>query len=61
MLRGIGKQSGESVESVVITSVEMRSQLRFGFCAYVCHMLVIICCLQCYDAVGWAAGRASGL
>ena len=20
-----------------------------------------LCCLQCFDAVGWAAGRASGL
>jgi len=23
--------------------------------------LLIIICLQCFDAVGWAAGRASGL
>ena len=22
---------------------------------------VVYCCLQCFDAVGWAAGRASGL
>ena len=21
----------------------------------------VFCCLQCFDAVGWAAGRASGL
>jgi len=21
----------------------------------------ILCCLQCFDTVGWAAGRASGL
>jgi len=21
----------------------------------------VLCCLQCFDAVGWAAGRASGL
>ena len=26
---------------------------------YMC--LVILYCLQCFDAVGWAAGRASGL
>jgi len=25
------------------------------------YILVCIMCLQCYDAVGWAAGRASGL
>jgi len=22
---------------------------------------IIVMCLQCFDAVGWAAGRASGL
>jgi len=27
----------------------------------VCVWLVDINCLQCFDAVGWAAGRASGL
>ena len=27
-----------------------------GVCVCVC-----VCCLQCFDAVGWAAGRASGL
>ena len=29
---------------------------RLFYCVYVCMM-----CLQCFDAVGWAAGRASGL
>ena len=24
-------------------------------------VLLLIVCLQCFDAVGWAAGRASGL
>ena len=26
-------------------------------------VIIIVCfdCLQCFDAVGWAAGRASGL
>jgi len=28
----------------------------FGFC-----MLDQMACLQCFDAVGWVAGRASGL
>jgi len=23
--------------------------------------MILIPCLQCFDAVGWAAGRASGL
>jgi len=25
------------------------------------YIVVIILCVQCFDAVGWAAGRASGL
>ena len=28
------------------------------FCVSVC---VWVCCLQCFDAVGWAAGKAPGL
>jgi len=28
----------------------------FFNCTYACYL-----CLQCFDAVGWAAGRASGL
>jgi len=34
--------------------------LKASYCALA---LMIICslCLQCFDAVGWAAGRASGL
>jgi len=28
---------------------------------FVCLYISIIVCLQCFDAVGWAAGRASGL
>ena len=27
----------------------------------ICLYYTIIYCLQCFDAVGWAAGRASGL
>ena len=34
-------------------------------CVRACELmlLLVICsiCLQCFDAVGWAAGRASGL
>jgi len=25
------------------------------------HILDIVSCLQCFDAVGWVTGRASGL
>jgi len=34
-------------------------------CMYCIQVLLLVCfllqCLQCFDAVGWAAGRASGL
>ena len=33
------------------------SWLTYILLSFVVHML----CLQCFDAVGWAAGRASGL
>jgi len=26
-----------------------------------CHYLMLLICLQCFDTVGWASGRASGL
>jgi len=38
--------------SAIVSSEPCVSDLRQIFCA---------CCLQCFDAVGWAAGRASGL
>ena len=37
--------------------------LRFTFCWPLCVFInyIYFLCLQCFDAVGWAAGRASGL
>ena len=34
-----------------------------GCCCYCCFFFFVFVrfCLQCFDAVGWAAGRASGL
>jgi len=32
-----------------------------GFAFIFCRELAFTVCLQCFDAVGWAAGRASGL
>jgi len=32
---------------------------RYLLCCYL--LLLVPLCLQCFDAVGWAAGRASGL
>jgi len=36
------------------------SELAVAWQYFVCINLLDIC-LQCFDAVGWAAGRASGL
>jgi len=46
------------------TQVMQKSQLcksngRVEFFKTQCNNVII--CLQCFDAVGWAAGRASGL
>jgi len=35
--------------------------LTFTCCIFYVHLWLIVNCLQCFDAVGWAAGRASGL
>jgi len=35
--------------------------LHFAPFFHVFVMVIVIICLQCFDAVGWAAGRASGL
>jgi len=62
MLRSIGKQSGESVESVLKKKMKavVGAICREGrFCAWTER--VSLSCLQCVDAVGWAAGMASGL
>jgi len=39
------------------------NQLTFDldFCMCILYMYAYIVCLQCFDAVGWVAGRASGL
>ena len=30
-------------------------------CCHACVCVLVILCLQCFDAVGWMAGRACGL
>jgi len=35
--------------------------ILFECCGLFCQWLVCLVCLQCFDAVGWVAGRASGL
>ena len=37
------------------------SAIRYFKSIYYIHTCVKALCLQCFDAVGWAAGRASGL
>jgi len=32
-----------------------------GFFMLISAVIAFSCCLQCFNAVGWAAGRASGL
>jgi len=45
-----------------IKAVECFHLLAFlTFCLYHNHVILNCLCLQCFDAVGWAAGRASGL
>ena len=41
-------------------STEIRLRLSIFVFQFFCFPL-FSCCLQCFDAVGWAAGRASGL
>jgi len=36
-------------------------KLAFSNCCKVDLLIDLVSCLQCIDAVGWAAGRASGL
>jgi len=47
------------LELVLQTAVKMLSSLRY----FKYYLLVVVdqLCLQCFDAVGWASGRASGL
>ena len=56
MLGSIGKQSGESVESV-----PCRRKGRLWWEGFAEKEGFKDLCLQCFDTVGWAAGRASGL
>jgi len=31
------------------------------FCVHTVDVITVVSCRQCFDAVGWASGRASGL
>ena len=50
-----------SVKVCSLTRGMQMTLLLFDFdCCYVAMPSVLLC-LQCFDAVGWVAGRASGL
>ena len=38
-----------------------KEHIMFSHPAVFVHVLCLFYCLQCFDVVGWAAGRASGL
>jgi len=41
---------------------EHENSCSFDVCMhFIYYLLDTFCCLQCFDAVGWVAGRASGL
>ena len=41
-----------------LTDQLMQKSAKLYMCVF---LTVLFSCLQCFDAVGWAAGRASGL
>ena len=40
---------------------DLKEEKAVQFAAEVTNRFTALICLQCFDAVGWAAGRASGL
>ena len=47
----------EHIDTDVAKSLEQLTGINFLHCVLRCSTQ----CLQCFDAVGWATGRASGL
>ena len=46
---------------VSLCSIFPNIPTEYAACCFVISSVSFILCLQCFDAVGWAAGRASGL
>ena len=57
----VSDASGSIEYSEMKTGAIRRSDLDSNVRIIYTVLIVIIRCLQCFDAVGWAAGRASGL
>jgi len=53
--------SVESTVNIVIKHISTEAALSSGSMRFHGNHILIACLLQCFDAVGWAAGRASGL
>ena len=63
-----GEDAGVLLDCVIYTvSVPQFLSYIMAENTFVCVIVIIfillcvMCCLQCFDAVGWVAGRASGL
>ena len=57
-------QISVAAQSQVLLSQDKPSRLRRSYVrpSYLSsNYILLVSCLQCFDAVGWAAGRASGL
>ena len=50
-------------DEIVVSTQLMNRIMSFDKLAgmYLAVILLLLCCLQCFDAVRWVAGRASGL
>jgi len=50
-------------DEIVVSTQLMNRVMSFDKLAgmHLAVILLLLCCLQCFDAVGWVAGRASGL
>ena len=61
MLSVINKLFYLSGDFCIFADKSLRRMVRMTQPTILPVTLLIVYCLQCFDAVGWAAGRASGL
>ena len=61
VLSSVDQSRGSSVYLWHCDQVTSRRRLSKDTKRHFCLTVLTITCLQCFDAVGWAAGRASGL
>ena len=51
----------QSLESLIIQSFFLVPEVHLQPTVVYVYQIYLFACLQCFDTVGWAAGRASGL